>query len=406
MFDQTFYNIEFWKYLSIPVVAALVGWSTNWVAVKLTFYPLEPFGWPPFFGWQGIIPSKAAKMGAITSDTTLAKLGTLKELFGSMEPETIADYLNQIISPKIEAYVEWVMLEESPEVWKIIPGFIKEMIYENVRQKLPETIREMMIDISEHIEEMVDIKTVVVKQLTREKWIVNKIFLECGEVEFRFIIRSGIYFGLLFGIIQMLVWLFFPQGWVLPVFGLIVGFATNWIAIRIIFQPLNPIKVGKYIIQGIFLKRQKEVAAVWCDIVAREIITLGNIVNEMLVGEKSRATDNVIRKHIRKVVEEMAGLAKPVVTFTVGSTTFSHIKDAASEKAVLFTASAFEDPAFNDNRATIVKAMMQERMEQLTPEEFQYLLRPAFQEDELKLILLGALLGFLAGMAQLYFIFG
>ena len=65
-------NIEFWKYLSIPLVAGFVGWSTNWVAIKLLFFPIEPIGKPPWLGWQGILPSKAEKMGAITVDTTLS----------------------------------------------------------------------------------------------------------------------------------------------------------------------------------------------------------------------------------------------------------------------------------------------------------------------------------------------
>ena len=39
-------NPEFWQYLSIPVIAALIGWSTNWLAIKMTFYPLEVLGQP------------------------------------------------------------------------------------------------------------------------------------------------------------------------------------------------------------------------------------------------------------------------------------------------------------------------------------------------------------------------
>ena len=45
---------EFWQYLSIPVIAALIGWTTNWLAIKMTFYPLEFVGKPPLLGWQGI----------------------------------------------------------------------------------------------------------------------------------------------------------------------------------------------------------------------------------------------------------------------------------------------------------------------------------------------------------------
>merc|ERR1719446_1885149 len=57
-------------YASIPVVAAIVGWGTNVVAIFMTFYPLEFAGcWPeaqcygmPLCGWQGIIPASCQKM--------------------------------------------------------------------------------------------------------------------------------------------------------------------------------------------------------------------------------------------------------------------------------------------------------------------------------------------------------
>ena len=40
------------------------------------------------------------------------------------------------------------------------------------------------------------------------------------------------------------------------------------------------------------------------------------------------------------------------------------------------------------------------RMEMLTPEEFEGMLRPAFKEDEMTLITVGAVLGFLVGEIQ------
>jgi hypothetical protein len=31
----------FWKYISIPFIACLIGWVTNWLAIKLAgYYPL------------------------------------------------------------------------------------------------------------------------------------------------------------------------------------------------------------------------------------------------------------------------------------------------------------------------------------------------------------------------------
>ena len=44
-------------------------------------------------------------------------------------------------------------------------------------------------------------------------------------------------------------------------------------------------------------------------------------------------------------------------------------------------------------------------MQKLPPDEFEGVLRPAFQQDEWKLILAGAALGFVAGIAQLVYVF-
>ncbi len=406
MLEQTILNLEFWKYASIPVVAAIVGWSTNWVAIKMLFYPIEPVGKPPYLGWQGILPSKAAKMGVITTETTLSKLGSIEEVFTSMEPKRIAQQMMESIDPRVEDYVEWIMLEENPTLWNALPGLVKTIVYTIIRQRLPGAIEEMMLDIGKQIENMVDLKQVVVAQLERDRRLVNRIFLECGAVEFRFIIVSGLYFGFLFGLVQMGIWYFYPAWWILPLFGIIVGYATNWIALRIIFQPLNPTRIGPFVVQGLFLKRQKEVAEIWCDIVTKEVITVRNIITNMLYGSKSAFTQEVIKKYIRTVVDQVVGIAKPVVQLTVGIQEYLKLQESATQKAIFITPPALEDPAFNEERAGVVKGLIRERMEALSPGEFQNLLRPAFQEDEMKLILLGAALGFAAGMAQLFLVFG
>ena len=49
---------------------------------------------------------------------------------------------------------------------------------------------------------------------------------------------------------------------------------------------------------------------------------------------------------------------------------------------------------------------MRHYLQALPPEEFEGILRPAFQEEELKLILVGMALGIVAGTAQMILIFG
>lgn len=400
------HNTLFWQYLSIPVVAALIGWITNWLAIKMTFYPLEFMGIPPIWGWQGIIPSKARKMAAKSVDATISKIGTVQEIFQQIDPRVLAAYIVDTYDPRVEEYVDELMLKEYPTFWENLPVSARNMVYDRVRKATPQLVDNLVTDVSANIEDLLDIKAMVVEQLSRDKRLLNRIFLECGDQEFRFIINSGLYFGFLFGLFQMAFWVFYKGWWVLPAFGLAVGWATNWIALNVIFRPLEPVKVGPFRIQGLFLRRQPEVAESFCRIVTHEILTVGNIIRAILEGPNGDRARNMVKKHIKPLVDETAGLSKPLTQMAFGPKGFATLKHQVGEKAIEISATAFNDPVFEKDRAQAVEAIMRERMAALSSAEFQDLLRPCFQEDEIKLILVGAVLGLLAGLAQLVFVFG
>ena len=64
-------------------------------------------------------------------------------------------------------------------------------------------------------------------------------------------------------------------------------------------------------------------------------------------------------------------------------------------------------PAFGyAEKAMGLEKIFRTKMQALSPGEFVGFLRPVFQEDELKLILIGAFLGMAAGFGQLFFVFG
>jgi uncharacterized membrane protein YheB (UPF0754 family) len=399
---------DFWKSLSIPFVAAVVGWATNWVAVKMTFLPLEPVGRPPFLGWQGIIPSKAATMAATFVDSTMYRLGTLAELFEQMDPERIAEHVSEVLEPRLAGYVDEVMFWGGwSDVWRRTPQLVRERIYARVRAGMPRLVDELVAEVGRDIESLVDFKHMVVTQLVADKALLNRLFLEAGAAEFRFIVRSGLWFGFLFGLVQLAVWLVWPAWWVLPVFGAAVGWATNWIALNVIFRPLEPRRVGPWTVHGLFLRRQREVAGVWCSLVTREMLTVRQIIGAMLTGPRSERAKEVIRRHVRPVVDEAVGSLRPAAELTVGGPEdLERIRETVGEKAVEVSLEPFDHWSFNRERGAVIERLLRERMEALPPAEFQDLLRPCFQEDETKLIVLGGVLGLLAGVAQLVFVFG
>src|SRR5690554_3391368 len=172
----------------------------------MTFYPLEFIGKPPLLGWQGIIPSKARKMAAISVDATISKIGTVQEIFEHIDPKVLAAHIIYTVDPRVEAYVDELMLKEYPTFWANLPASARKMVYGRVRKSTPHVVENLVEDVSDNIEDLLAIRGVVIERLAGDKPLLSRILLECGDVEFRFSSDSGMYFGFLFGLIQMAVW--------------------------------------------------------------------------------------------------------------------------------------------------------------------------------------------------------
>jgi uncharacterized membrane protein YheB (UPF0754 family) len=245
--------------LLIPVFSGVIGMVTNWVALKMMFYPLEWVGWRlpfkvgigrykfPIIGWQGVIPSKAAKMGSIAVDTGLAKLGSMYDFYQTFEPEVIAAHVVETSRDEIHTVVDQIIQRQYPELWAAAPPQVRHMVHRRVEHEMPGIVREVLDGIGQNIDRLIDLKLMVIRHLEANPRMANRIFQDVGEKEFRFITRSGLYFGFLLGIGPMLVHLFLTQhGLAVPIGAALVGWLTNWIALRVIFQPLEPVQVGPF----------------------------------------------------------------------------------------------------------------------------------------------------------------
>ncbi|MCK0536550.1 DUF445 domain-containing protein [Alcanivorax quisquiliarum] len=402
--ESLFSHPDFWKYASIPVVAAIVAWATNWLAVQMTFYPIRFIGIPPYLGWQGIIPAKAEKMSGILVDQTLSKIGSVDEFFQQMEPEKIAAHLTRSIQGRIEEYTDEVMAERNAVLWENLPLLVRRRVYSRARRAVPQVMDNIVDDISKRVEELVDLKHMISGQMREDKALMVKMFREVGDPEFRFVTNSGLYFGFLFGLIQMPLFILWPNNWILPVGGFLIGAATNWLALNVIFRPVRPVRIGPLRLQGLFLRRQKDVAESFARLTTSEVVTLRNIMYQVINGPRADRTKALIKRHLRPLLE--GGVVRTAAQLTVGPGGYADLKKAVEEKALDLAVVPFEDVEFNRERGVIVERIMRERMQELSSEEFQDLLRPAFQEDEWILIMVGGVLSFMAGLVQLLLVFG
>ena len=392
------------SYLLIPFIAALAGWGTNWLAIKMTFYPLQYVGKFPF-GWRGVVPSRIRKFATGMVDTTIGRIGGLPAMVDAVDMDQVKEYFLDSATPMIAEAVHSLMREQKRVMWENLPAPTKKLVFQVVEMEMREGFDSLAQDMHDQFERLLDLRELVVRKCEENPDLLNQMVFACAAKELSFLVMSGAVFGFAFGVVQALVWFFVPQWWVLPFFGFLVGTLTNWIAIQLIFTPLEPKKVGPFVLQGLFLKRQQEISEEFSRVFTEQVLTAQEVVNTLVHGERSDRTLSMLRAHISDIMEHKL-IVQLVTQTAVGPEGYADLKDAALEKAIQYTEELAEDRDFNQSQAKAVQTMLHERISAQPPAEFQDLVRPIFHEDEWILVAIGGALGALVGWGQLVLLFG
>jgi uncharacterized membrane protein YheB (UPF0754 family) len=409
--------------ISIPLLTGVIGYVTNWTGVLMLFYPvrfrglrarwLSVIAWrlphrlqqiPGIMvggiGWQGIIPSRAAKMGSLAVDVGLSKLGTPREFFDQLDQDRISAQILSAMGPEVRGIVERVMERDHPRLWSELSERLREMIQQRIQNQLPRIVDDLTAEISANIDQLVDVKLMVINSFNPE--LANRVFLDMGGEELRFIKNFGFGFGFLLGIPVAFLTHFVSYWWMLPIIGVIVGYITNWVALWMIYEPATPTKVGPFVLQGLFIRRQPEVSEVYAEIVSEEIITVANFAGELLRGPQSDRTRLLIESALAPAVDRAVGLARPAVRAALGAREYDALRRSIVEESpVDQIVEPLADPEFSASQADTMRKLIAERMREMKPWDFSEMLRTATREDEWLLLLHGAVLGFAGGMIHL-----
>jgi uncharacterized membrane protein YheB (UPF0754 family) len=412
--------------ITVPFVTGVIGYTTNWTGVLMLFYPVRFRGirapWLqtlarmlPYrarqipgvmvggIGWQGIVPSRAAKMGSLSVDSGIAKLGTPKEFFRQLEPEKIAEQIVISTRGEIPEIVARVMEREQPQLWRNLPPALRGLLIQRVQEQLPGIVHSLTDEIAEHLDQLVDVKLMVIKRFDPE--LANRVFLEMGRRELKFIQNFGFVFGFLLGIPVAVLTHFVTFWWLLPILGVVIGYVTNWVALWMIYEPAEqwkwPARHPLLRWQGLFVRRQREVSEVYASIVADEILTVSEFANELLHGPRSDRTRALIERSLRPAIDRAAGPLRPMVRVAVGPREYDSLRKAFATEPVDTIMGPLSDPEFSATQSSTMRKLIGERMREMAPGDFADMLRTATREDEWLLLLHGAVLGLAGGLIHL-----
>ena len=88
-------------------VGTLIGWLTNYLAIKLLFRPYKEINFV-FFKLQGLIPKRRHEIAVNIADVIEKELISLEEIgekldVSSMDYEELDEFLDKLVNEKIKA---------------------------------------------------------------------------------------------------------------------------------------------------------------------------------------------------------------------------------------------------------------------------------------------------------------
>ena len=197
----SYYN--YLSYIALPFIAALIGWFTNYIAVKMLFHPKKEFRFL-FIKIQGVFPKRqkdlAKKLGQIVSN----ELFSVDDIQKTLKEVASAPTIKDLIGNKLES----IIYERLPKVIPMIAMFLSPELVNKIKNALTSDIdkmlKELMDEVGENLNNVLDINTIVedkVNNFSCEK--LESLLYEIMKKEFKFIEIIGAILGFIIGIVQV-----------------------------------------------------------------------------------------------------------------------------------------------------------------------------------------------------------
>jgi uncharacterized membrane protein YheB (UPF0754 family) len=387
-------------YLSMPLVAAFVGWSTKIVALEMLYRPLEFKGIGPI-GWQGIVPRRAGKVGSKTIELLTANLLKPEELLDRFDADEAVEALRAPLVRAVDGISRDFAEQIRPGLWDSLPDAARRTIQARIHDQAPRITENMLNEMKRDLSRYVDLQFLAVTTLVRNKEKLVKLMRSVSDDAMAFVRRSGIYFGLGIGLVQMIVWALFKEPWIMPAFGFAVGFISDYIALNMLFRPVQPTKYLGFIrFQGLLHAQRDKITRDYAKILAEDLFSPEILFDGVLKGPGSDKLFALVAKEVDGAIDAQTGIAGPLVVLTVGTKRYRELKDRVVKLVLERLPSTLLEAQDYATSVIDLEKTVVEKMNQLTNEEYESILRPVFKDDEPLMIAVGAVLGGVVGEIQ------
>ena len=185
---------------------------------------------------------------------------------------------------------------------------------------------------------------------------------------------------------------------ILAIIGGLIGYITNVIAIKLIFRPINPIKVPIFNIEiiGMIPKRKKEIAINIGRIVEEQFLSIDEITNNLVTEQDKEYIIDYIKVKIKLILNEKMVL----IPSTIRSLVQNYISEIIEDEVREGIDELCEEIIAKASNRINIKEIIENKINELDLYELEIIILQIVKNELRHIEILGLILGFFIGIVQ------
>ncbi len=189
--------------------------------------------------------------------------------------------------------------------------------------------------------------------------------------------------------------------WLQPLVAAFTGWFTTWIAIYMLFHPRNPKRFLGITIQGVFPKRQKQVAAKLGSVVANELIHFDEIAAMLKDPQQLEQLNPTIEKHLDSFLHVKLKEKLPVIAMFVSDSMLEKIKEGMMEEISQLLPEVITQYTDSLSKKIDIEKMVTDKVSNFSTDKLELILESVMKKEFRFLELIGWVLGLAIGLLQM-----
>lgn len=186
-----------------------------------------------------------------------------------------------------------------------------------------------------------------------------------------------------------------------PLLCAFIGWFTNYLAIKMLFHPRKPKRILGWTLQGLFPKRQNELADLLGDIVEKELVNHEDIQRVIQDPAFHRRIRILVDTYVSRFIQKKLSSVHPVLASLLqGNKVLDKLRDLVVDEVERFIPDMLEKSAHELESRFEFSSIVREKIKGFSIEKFEHVLFSLMKKEFRFIEIIGGILGLAVGTVQ------